>query len=204
MVAPVTPGLAPQRESGSATQGAAANYFSEQAARQPVHPQAPDPCTPAIAAAHAAIAQHRDATGAMRPGALLPVLHDLQHALGWIPPETAAPLAQAMNLSRAEVHGVVTFYPHFRTSPPARHHIEICRAESCQAMGSDALVEHAQARLGCAMNEQAPDGSVSLAPVYCLGLCAQSPAVMIDSRPYARISANKLDRLLDQLAQEQP
>lgn len=159
----------------------------------------PDTCSPAIAAAHAAIAQHRDVSGAMQQGALLPVLHALQHALGWIPPECVPVMAQAMNLSRAEVHGVITFYPHFRSAPPARHHIEICQAESCQALGSDALVEHAQALLGCAMNERTPDGEIALAPVYCLGLCAQSPAMMIDSRPYARVSCDKLDHLFARL-----
>jgi len=156
----------------------------------------PAPCTPAITATHAVIAQHRDATGAMRPGSLLPVLHALQHALGWIPAETVPVLAQAMNLSRAEVHGVITFYPHFRASAPARHVVEICQAESCQAMGSDALVEHAQQRLGCSMNTHTPDGHIALAPVYCLGLCAQSPAMMIDARPYARVTPERLDQLI--------
>ena len=156
----------------------------------------PAPCTPAITATLAVIAQHRDATGAMRPGSLLPVLHALQHELGWIPSETVPVLGQAMNLSRAEVHGVITFYPHFRSSPPARHVVEICQAESCQAMGSDALVEYAQQRLGCAMNAHTADGHIALAPVYCLGLCAQSPAMMIDARPHARVTPERLDQLI--------
>ena len=163
------------------------------------HHLEPDTCSPAIVATHAAIAQHRDASGMMQQGALLPVLHSLQHALGWIPPECVPVLAQAMNLSRAEVHGVITFYPHFRSTPAARHHVEICQAESCQAMGSDALVEHAQQKLGCAMNERTADGEIALAPVYCLGLCAQSPAMMIDSRPYARVSCDRFDHLFARL-----
>ncbi|MFC4297514.1 NAD(P)H-dependent oxidoreductase subunit E [Castellaniella hirudinis] len=126
-----------------------------------------------------------------RPGALLPILHDVQDALGWIPEPAVPQIAAALQRSRAEVHGVISFYGHFRTTPPARTQLEVCRAESCQACGGNALYEHAQARVAA---EAA--GEVSLAPVYCLGLCAQSPAVMLDGRPHARVTPEKLDALL--------
>lgn len=146
---------------------------------------------PAIAAAARAVAAHKDV-----PGALLPILHTVQHELGCIPPEAVAPIAEALNLSRAEVHGVITFYPHFRSEPPARHRLEVCRAEACQAMGGERLAEHARAALGCDFHARSADGAVSLEPVYCLGLCAQSPAVMLDGRARARVTPEKLDRLL--------
>lgn len=152
---------------------------------------APDPCSPGIAAVKAVIARHQG-----RPGALLPILHAIEHDVGYIPPESVTVIAAALNLSRAEVHGVITFYPHFHTVPPATHTIEVCQAESCQAMGSDRLTAHAQERLGCALHSHTPDGRYALMPVYCLGLCAQSPSVMIDGRPHARVSPEKLDRLV--------
>lgn len=135
------------------------------------------------------------------PGALLPLLHDIQHALGCIPAEVVPPIAEALNLSRAEVHGVVSFYPHFRTEPSGRHVLEICRAESCQAMGADALVTHARKTLGCDFHQTTSDRAFTLEPVYCLGLCAQSPAVMLDGKPYARVTPDKLDRLLHRTTQ---
>jgi formate dehydrogenase subunit gamma len=132
-----------------------------------------------------------------RPGALLPILHEIQHELGCIPPQAVPTVAAALNLSRAEVHGVVTFYPHFRNTPGGRHTLEVCRAESCQAMGGEALASHASARLGCDFHAVSADGGFSLEPVYCLGLCAQSPAVMLDGKPHARMTQDRLDRLLD-------
>lgn len=126
-----------------------------------------------------------------QPGALLPILHDVQDTLGWIPEPAVPQIAAALQRSRAEVHGVISFYTHFRTAPPARTQIEVCRAESCQACGGGVLYEHAQARVAA---ENARD--VSLAPVYCLGLCAQSPAVMINGRPHAHVTPEKLDALL--------
>lgn len=129
-----------------------------------------------------------------RPGALLPILHGVQDALGFIPPGSVAQIASALNLSRAEVHGVITFYHHFRTTPPARHTIQICCAEACQSMGAQRLVEHAEKRL--AGRKQ---GEVSLQPVYCLGLCATSPAVMIGDELHARVTPEKFDRLLKNL-----
>ena len=131
------------------------------------------------------------------PGALLPILHAVQHELGCIPPDAVPEIAAALNLSRAEVHGVITFYPHFRSTPGARHTLEVCRAESCQAMGGEALAGHARTRLGCDFHAVSADGAFALEPVYCLGLCAQSPAVMLDGQPHARVTAARLDRLLD-------
>lgn len=129
-------------------------------------------------------------------GNLLPILHAIQHALGCIPASAVPVLAQALQLSRAEVHGVIRFYPHFRQTPAAPVRLEICRAESCQAMGANALADHARQRLACGFNETSPDGKVTLEPVYCLGLCAQSPAIMINGQPHARVTPQKLDRLL--------
>lgn len=130
-------------------------------------------------------------------GNLLPILHDVQHALGFIP-EAAVPLiAQAVQLSRAEVHGVISFYPHFTQAPRAGVVLEVCRAESCQAMGGDQLADHVQQKLGCGFHATSADGKVSLEPVYCLGLCAQSPAVMVNGRPHARVTPAKLDQLLE-------
>ncbi len=136
------------------------------------------------AAMASAIAAHRH-----RPGGLLPLLHDVQHALGWIPPQAIGPIAEALNLSRAEVHGVVTYYPAFRTEPAGRHRVQVCRAESCLARGGDALLDQVRAALGCDLHETRADGQVTLEPVYCLGLCAASPAMMVDGRPHARVDA---------------
>ncbi|MGY0194271.1 formate dehydrogenase subunit gamma [Leptothrix sp. BB-4] len=133
-----------------------------------------------------------------RPGALLPILHDVQHALGHIPRESLASIGRALNLSRAEVHGVVTYYDHFRTEPAGRHVIQVCRAEACQARGSEALWAHACRRTGC--DEACPtsaDGQWTLEPVYCLGLCASGPSVQIDERLHARVSVASFDARLD-------
>jgi formate dehydrogenase subunit gamma len=131
-----------------------------------------------------------------KPGPLLLVLHAVQRALGFIPPAAVPFIAEQLNLSRAEVHGVVSFYHYFRTTPPGRHRVQICRAESCQSMQSDALAAHAQRTLGLAFNETTADGTFSLEPVYCLGNCACSPAVMIDEELYGRVTPERLDHLL--------
>lgn len=131
-----------------------------------------------------ALAEYRD-----RPGPLLPVLHAVQHALGWLPPRAVAGIARGLNLSRAEVHGTVTYYPDFRTEPRGRHLVQICRAESCRACGGDALLGAATAALGCELHATREDGAVTLEPVYCLGLCAVSPALMVDGQPHARADA---------------
>ena len=131
-----------------------------------------------------------------QPGNLLPILHAIQHALGCIPPSAVPILAKALQQSRAEIQGVISFYPHFRETPAGAVVLEVCRAESCQAMGGNALAEHARQRLGCNFNETTANGAATLQPVYCLGLCAQSPAVMINGQPHARMTPEKLDRLL--------
>jgi formate dehydrogenase subunit gamma len=129
-------------------------------------------------------------------GALLPILHALQEEFGYID-EAAEPLiATALNRSRAEIHGVVTFYHDFRRVPAGRHVLKLCRAEACQAAGGDALAERAQARLGVALGETAADGRVTLEPVYCLGLCAVAPSAMIDGRLVGRLDEKRLDALV--------
>jgi formate dehydrogenase subunit gamma len=133
-----------------------------------------------------------------RPGPLIEVLHGIQGELGFIPPAAVPVIADTLNLSRAEVHGVITFYHYFRSTPQGRHTLEICRAESCQAMGAEALVEHAERRLGVRLEETTGDGAVSLRPVYCLGNCACSPAVMIDGELYGRVTPQRLDELIDE------
>jgi formate dehydrogenase subunit gamma len=131
------------------------------------------------------------------PGALLPVLHAIQDALGFIPPGAVPRIAHALNLSQAEVHGVITFYHDFRSAPPGRHVLKLCRAEACQAMGSDALAAHLTRRLGIAWRETSRDGAVTIEPVYCLGNCALSPAIMIDGALRGRITADALDAVID-------
>jgi formate dehydrogenase subunit gamma len=132
------------------------------------------------------------------PGAALPILNALQEEFGYID-EAAIPLvADALNLSRAEVVGVAHFYHDYRHEPPGRHVLKICRAESCQAMGSDALAEHVQASLGARLGETTSDGALSLETVYCLGNCALSPAVMLDGRLHGRMTASRIDTLVGQ------
>ena len=137
------------------------------------------------------VAGHAD-----QPGGLLPALHEIQERLGYIPVELNDEIAAGFNISRAEVHGVISFYPDFRTVPGARHRLAICRAESCQAMGAGALAEHAMRTLGCGFNETSRNGEVTLEAVYCLGLCAQAPAVMFDGAPHAKVTPQVLGELL--------
>ncbi len=126
---------------------------------------------------------------------LLVVLHDLQHRLGFIPPATVRPIAKALGLSRAEVHGVISFYHDFRTEPGGQHHVKVCQAESCQAAGGRELWPSIETALGCAAGETALDGSVTLEVVYCLGLCAASPALLIDDEPVGRLTEAKVAQL---------
>ena len=136
-----------------------------------------------------------------REGPLLPILHALQEEFGYID-EAAEPLiAEALNITRAEVHGVVTFYHDFRRSPAGRHVLKLCRAEACQAAGGDPLAAHAAARLGVEMGTTAPDGSVTLEPVYCLGLCAVAPSAMLNGRLIGRLDQARLDALLAEAQQ---
>jgi formate dehydrogenase subunit gamma len=132
-------------------------------------------------------------------GAALPILHALQETFGCVP-EAAVPLvAEALNLSRAEVHGTVTFYHDFRKEPPGRRVLKLCRAESCQAAGGDALVARAEQKLGVTMGETTLDARVTLEPVYCLGLCHSSPAAMLDKHVYGMLDEAKLDALVKEV-----
>ncbi len=133
------------------------------------------------------------------PGALLPLLHAIQDDLGFVP-EIAYPLiSSALSLSVAEVHGVVTFYHHFRSHKPGRHILQVCRAESCQAMGSEMLELHIKEHLNIDFHETTSDGAITLEPIYCLGNCACSPAVMIDEEVYGRVDNKKIDQLISDL-----
>jgi formate dehydrogenase subunit gamma len=132
-----------------------------------------------------------------RDGPLIEILHDVQADFGCIPTGAVPAIARALNLSRAEVHGVVSFYHHFRTRAPGRHVLQVCRAESCQAAGGRAIESHAQERLGIGFGETTPDGQVTLDAVYCLGLCACSPAAMFDGEVLGRVTPERLDALID-------
>ncbi len=136
------------------------------------------------------------AAGQDVPGALLPLLHDLQATFGCIPEAAVPLLADALNLSRAEVHGVVSFYHDFRRTPPGRHVLKMCRAEACQAVGGAALAARTLARLGIDWHGTTADGAVTVEPVFCLGLCACGPAALLDEAPLGRLDAARLDALL--------
>ena len=132
-------------------------------------------------------------------GATLPILHALQEAFGYVD-ESAVPLiADALNLSRAEVHGCITFYHDFRRAPPGRHQVKLCRAEACQAMGSDALHAQILSRLGVAWHETTADGEITVEPVYCLGLCANGPGALVNDEPLARLTADSLQAALTEM-----
>lgn len=144
-----------------------------------------------LAAVDAAIAELKHL-----PGALLPILHAIQARLSFVPPAAVAPLAAALNLSQAEVLGVISFYHDFRTAPPGAHVLKVCRAEACQAVGSEALQAHLRQAHGLSMHATSRDGQVTVEPVYCLGNCALGPSVQFDGRLHARVSPGKLDQLL--------
>lgn len=129
-------------------------------------------------------------------GPLLPVLHAVQNALGYVPPDAVPLIANGLNLSRAEVHGVITFYHYFRDTPPGRHVIQICRAESCKSMNGAALEAHAKAHLGVDFHETTASGAFTVEPVYCLGNCACSPAVMVDGQLYGRVTPERFNAIV--------
>ena len=137
------------------------------------------------------IAQHKT-----MPGALLPLLHAIQDDLGFVPEDSYSLISKALSLSVAEVHGVVTFYHHFRTHKAGKHILQICRAESCQAMGGEKLEKDIKAALGVDYHETTKDGAVTLLPIYCLGNCACSPAVMLDDEVYGRVNVEMVAELL--------
>jgi formate dehydrogenase subunit gamma len=128
-------------------------------------------------------------------GATLPILHKVQEALGYVPDSALPIVAEALNISRAEIYGVVTFYHDFRREPPGRHVVKLCRAEACQAMGGREVAAHLKKRLGVDFGETSPDGRVTLEAVYCLGLCATAPSAMVDGRLVGRIDREKADAI---------
>lgn len=132
-------------------------------------------------------------------GALLPILHDIQDAIGYVPSEAVPLIASELNFSRAEIHGVISYYHHFRQHKAAAHTVQICRAEACQARGAAALIAHAKATLGCDFHGTSIDGRFTLEPVYCLGLCANGPNLMLDDELHAHVSDRKFDRLITNL-----
>ena len=131
-------------------------------------------------------------------GALMPILHSVQDALGYIPKDAVPLIASELNLSRAEVHGVLSFYHYFRTQPPGRHVVHICRAEACQSVGAAALQTHARKRLGIDFHQTTADGSISLEPVYCLGNCSLGPSLMLDKQLHGRVTSERFDELIEQ------
>lgn len=162
----------------------------------PIRPEPGAGLPPAVRAAVLdAVAAH-----AHRPGALLPVLHAVQEALDHVPPDATALIAHELNLSRAEVHGVVSFYPHFRREKPGRHVLQLCRAEACQALGAAALEAHAKATLGVDFHTTTADGAITLEAVYCLGNCALGPALLVDgAKLCGRVTARAFDRIVGDL-----
>lgn len=146
------------------------------------------------------IAQALIAAAADRPGALLPILHALQDIFGHIPEPAIPMVAAALNLSRAEVHGVVSFYHDFRRHPPGRHVVKLCRAEACQAMGGAALAAALLDRLGLQWGGTTPDGGLTIEPVYCLGLCACAPAALVNGEPVGRLDQAALEAAMPGLA----
>ena len=131
-----------------------------------------------------------------KPGALLPLMHAIQDDLGFVPEESYKPISKAYNLSVAEIHGFVTFYHHFRTHLPGKNVLQICRAESCQAMGSEKLENYCQEKLGIDYHQTTKDNSITLEPVYCLGNCACSPAMMMNEEVIGRVTPEKIDQII--------
>jgi formate dehydrogenase subunit gamma len=131
-------------------------------------------------------------------GPTLPILHALQQEFGFVPDEAVPLIAEALNQTRAEIHGIVTFYHDFHRSPPGQHVFRLCRAEACQSLGAEDLAERARDRLGIGWGETTRDGAVTLEPVFCLGLCACAPAAMLDGRVIGRLDPARLAALIDQ------
>lgn len=134
------------------------------------------------------------------PGALLPVLHGVQDALGYVPAAAVPLIANELNMTRADIHGMLSFYHFFRTEPRGRHVVYLCRAEACQSVGSAALEKHAKQRLGVDFHETTADGLVTLEPVYCLGNCACGPSVLVDEELHANMDSAAFDALIDGLS----
>jgi formate dehydrogenase subunit gamma len=171
--------------------------MSKQSARR-VIPIKVEPKSTLSAAEQAAVLEACARLKAL-PGALLPILHAVQEALGFVPKDAVAVIAHALNLSIAEVHGVLTFYHYFRQQRPGRHMVHLCRAEACQALGGQALEAHAKTSLGIDFHGTTADGAISLEPVYCLGNCALGPSMMIDEHLQGRVTASRFDALVGPL-----
>lgn len=131
-----------------------------------------------------------------RPGATLPILHEIQQVYGYIPDEAVGIVANGLNLSRAEIYGVITFYADFRTKPPGKRIVQICRGEACQAKGGRELEQHARQRLGIDFHETTPDQEVTLEPVFCLGNCGCSPSVRVGDEVYGRVDSDVFAEIL--------
>ena len=129
-------------------------------------------------------------------GPLLPILHGIQREFGYVPQEALPVIAEGLNLSRAEVYGVVSFYHDYRSHPAGRHVLKLCQAEACQSMGSDAVTARVKQLLGIGFHETTKDGAVTLEPVYCLGLCACSPSAMLDGEVIGRLDAARIDEIV--------
>ena len=145
------------------------------------------------------IVSHKNMPKETVQSALLPLLHAIQDDIGYVPEQSYPFISKALALSIAEIHGVVTFYHHFRTHPVGKHILQICRAESCQAMGSEKLEADVKAQLGVDYHQTTADGSITLLPVYCLGNCACSPAVMMDEEVYGRMDKQKVAELVSEV-----
>ena len=133
------------------------------------------------------------------PGALLPILHALQDEFGYVDESVVPVIADALNISKADVHGTISFYHDFRHHPPGKHVLKMCRAESCQSRGCDDVIDHVEKRLGAKLGESTADGNITLSAVYCLGNCSLSPAVLLDGKPYGRVSKQVADFLIDDM-----
>lgn len=131
-------------------------------------------------------------------GPLLPILHELQDEFGYIPHEAIPVIASELNLSRAEVHGVVSFYHDYRDHPAGRHVLKLCRAEACQSMGGDALAERVKGMLGVEWHGTTPDGAITLEPVFCLGLCSCSPSAMMDGEVHGRVDVAGIEEMISE------
>jgi formate dehydrogenase subunit gamma len=159
-----------------------------------VAPTRAEPESAELAGLRALIDAHRH-----RPGACLEVLQAIQSRFGYVPEPSVAMVADALNLSRAEVHGTLSFYPFLRSAPGGRHTIGVCRAEACQAVSGRAIEQHLQQRLQIGWNETTSDGLLTLQPVFCLGNCAIGPSLMVDGELHGRMTTSRVDQLLDDL-----
>ena len=155
--------------------------------------------TPSLDAAQAQTLQEILADHRGMEGALLPILHAVQAAFGHVPEAALPVIAQDQAISRAEAHGVMSFYHDFRSEPAGRTVLKLCRAEACQSVGADALADHARGKLGIDWHETTANGAVTLEPVFCLGLCACGPAAMVNGKLVGRADAAKLDAILDEV-----